>query len=417
MRRVVFTAPLGLHDLQPELELNRSVPVHASSWIAQLSRALSAATPIDLHVITVTSLVPRSQVVRKHGVTHHVLSTQLPVIRRGLGLAGAHALYGWPVAAMVARIARIGPDLVHGHGTEGPFSLAAQLSGFPWLVSLQGIMQVIAPVAPTAGNRISARLEALTLRRARHVHCPSTFARDFVEGLPGFSGRTYLIEPPINPMFWTREVPQPARNVFFVGSVMRRKGVEDLIEAARLLVDALPSLHVTIVGGGVEAYAAELRLRIEALGLARTITFTGPLGHREILERFGAGGVFCLPSHIENSPNTIMEAMAAGLPVVASDVGGVSGIVAHGESGLVVPPREPRVLRDALRSLLENEERSRAMGERGRAIANQRWRPEGVAEAHLAMYEQVLRDSAVARSGTRRAANALLRRSRRHKDW
>ncbi len=365
MRRVVFTAPLGLHDLQPELELNRAVPVHASSWIAQLSRGLAAAAPIDLHVVTVTSLVPRSQVVRKFGVTHHILSTQLPLVRRGFGLAGAHALYAWPVAAMVARIARIGPDLVHGHGTEGPFALAAQLSGRPWLVSLQGIMQVIAPVAPTLGNRISARLEASTLRWARHVHCPSTFARDFAEGFPRFTGRTYLIEPPINPLFWTREVPQPSRNVFFVGSVMQRKGVEDLIEATRLLVEALPDLQVTLVGGGVEAYAVELRRRIEALGLGRNITLTGPLDHRAILERFGAGGIFCLPSHVENSPNTIMEAMAAGLPVVASDVGGVSGIVAHGESGLVVPSRQPRALRDALEGLLVDRDGARAIKRNG----------------------------------------------------
>ncbi len=392
MRRIVFTAPLGLASLQPELTLNRDVPAHASSWIANLSRAFPEKADIDLHIITVSSLVARSQTVRKFGMTHHILSTQLPMVRRGLGLAGAHALYAWPIARMLARIERLDPDLVHGHGCEGPFSIAALASRRPCVISLQGIMSEIVKVDPTVSNRISARLERLTVRCARHVNIKSNFSRQFVDQLRGFGGRTYFIEPAINSLFWTRPQPAPACRVYFVGSVMERKGVEDLVEAVRQLVPRFPELRVSIIGSGVTAYVEYLAERIADAGLDRVIELTGGLAHGEIHERLQSGGVFCLPSHIENSPNTIMEAMAMALPVVATNVGDVCNIVSSGETGVVVPTHDPAGLAEGLERILGNPAFAKSAGSRGREAANLRWKPEVIAEKHLEMYDAVLED-------------------------
>jgi glycosyltransferase involved in cell wall biosynthesis len=314
----------------------------------------------------------------------------LPGFQRGYGLSSAYTLFALPIAKMIRRLKSVRPDVVHGHGTEGPFSLTAVLSGFPNIVSLQGIVTEIVKISPSLEYSITGYLERYTLRRAMAINAKTKVSENFAKLISPRSTR-YFIEASIDNIYWDRPIPGPARNIFFVGSIIKRKGIEEWINAFSLLSERWPDIKGYLVGSGHDRYVAYLKHIIASKPVKLQIEFTGQLKREEIVQLFSKGGIFCLPSYVENSPNTIMEAMAAGLPVVATDVGNVSQMVEHQNNGLLVETCSVDGIKEALSVLLTNLELYTRAARLGREIASQRWKPSIIAQKHLAMYDELLR--------------------------
>jgi glycosyltransferase involved in cell wall biosynthesis len=154
--------------------------------------------------------------------------------------------------------------------------------------------------------------------------------------------------------------------ILYVGLLTPRKGVLDLIEASRLLREEGVEHQLLLVGGmpdeGPEAAEPVLAA---AEGVA---TLLGTRPPEEMPAAYADADVFCLPSWWEAMPLSVLEAMSAGLPVVASDVGDVSRLVTP-ECGAVVPAKDPQRLADALRRLLVDPELRRQQGEASRKRA------------------------------------------------
>ncbi len=389
--KLAFVAPVSLRELERADEVGIGTPAtHASSWVMTLIEAFESYD-VDLTVLTVSSNIERDVEFTVHGASIQVLSIQVPIVRRGLGLGGPQALFALPVARLASRIRRLKPDLVHGHGTEGPFSLAALAGGRPCVISLQGIMEAIAPIEPTLHNRLAVYSERWTLRRATHVQVKSAFSMEHLRK-SDFAGSVHHVEPAIHERFWSTPTPEPRIRIVTVGSLLTRKGIGDLLEAMGELAQngVMPCLD--IVGSGPQ------RLEFEDLAsrlrLSDSVIFHGELPPEAVHQLLAQGGLFVLASHIENSPNSIMEAMATGLPVVATNVGSVHNIVTSGVTGLVVPSKEPGRLATAISDVISNADQARSMGVAGRRVAKSRWHPDRIVPQMIAMYEKVLKDSA-----------------------
>jgi glycosyltransferase involved in cell wall biosynthesis len=134
--------------------------------------------------------------------------------------------------------------------------------------------------------------------------------------------------------------------VLFVGRLVKVKGAELLLEAMK----HLPGARLVIVGDGPE------RASLERAAAGLEVAFEGMLPHREVRDRFRDAAVLVQPSLAEGMPNTILEAMAHGLPVVASAVAGVPEIVSDGETGFLIRERTPEVLASRIRTLLSDGE-------------------------------------------------------------
>ena len=157
------------------------------------------------------------------------------------------------------------------------------------------------------------------------------------------------------------------------------------------LLRALPALgaraySLDLVGGGREPEAVEAELR--ALGLGDRVRLLGE--RHDVPELLAAADVFVLSSRSEGAPLSVLEAMAAGLPVVASAVGGVPELVVDGETGLLVPPGEPAALAEALARLLDDPGLRERLGAAGRERARDRFDLRGLRAAHLELYARVL---------------------------
>jgi len=164
--------------------------------------------------------------------------------------------------------------------------------------------------------------------------------------------------------------PREPALVVFAGRCQEAKGLYDLLDAIALLAPRMPHLRLECAGEG-ELHAALRRAR--ALGIADRVTLRGWVTPRERDELLARATVFVLPSHAEALPMSMLEAMAAGCPVVASAVGGVPDVLRHGENGVLVPPKAPRVLAEALAAVLADPALAARMGREARATIAERY--------------------------------------------
>jgi glycosyltransferase involved in cell wall biosynthesis len=148
-----------------------------------------------------------------------------------------------------------------------------------------------------------------------------------------------------------------------------------------------PRARLVLVGGG--KLGPELEKEADALGLGDRVRFLGT--RSDIPEILGAADVFVLSSDYEGSPLSIMEAMAAGKPVISTAVGGVPELVEDGRSGLLVPRGSPKALAEAMSLLVENHEAREAMGKASLELATERFDARVMTRAYEELYDKMVR--------------------------
>jgi L-malate glycosyltransferase len=174
-----------------------------------------------------------------------------------------------------------------------------------------------------------------------------------------------------------------------VGNLRRVKGHDVLVRAAAEVLREFPTARFRIAGDVLEPeYAAELHALVRELGIEERFEFAG--GVKDLLGFLGEADVFVLPSRSEGFSNAIIEAMAAGLPVVATDVGGNAEAVVEGVTGRIVRPESVEELASAMRGVLAEPERAREMGRAGRQRVLERFTTEAMMRQLVAAYQKVL---------------------------
>ena len=177
-----------------------------------------------------------------------------------------------------------------------------------------------------------------------------------------------------------------------IGRLIEKKGFHDLIEACRLLRERGIEFRCEIIGEG--PLEAALRDQIASVGLTSVVALTGPLPQGEVIERLARSALFVLPcvaeagGGMDNLPTVVMEAMAAGLPVVSTAVGGVPEMVQNGVTGFLVPEHQPSPLADALSRLLVEPALASSLGETGRQRASERFAIDKSVQALRGLFQQ-----------------------------
>jgi glycosyltransferase involved in cell wall biosynthesis len=170
------------------------------------------------------------------------------------------------------------------------------------------------------------------------------------------------------------------------------KGHEYALKAVRILLDRGYRVTLTIVGTAVAASQAtgELQYAIRELDLTDSATLAPPCDRHGVRSALAAADVFVLPSLNEGVNNSTLEAMASGLPVVVTDVGGMREAVRDGVDGLVVPPRDSVALADAIERLIEDPGLCDAMGRAGARHARESFDIQRQIDGIEALYEELV---------------------------
>jgi len=153
--------------------------------------------------------------------------------------------------------------------------------------------------------------------------------------------------------------------VLTVGRLIKRKGIDQLIRAFSLLDGSLREKYkIRIIGEGPEK--EHLTSLARRLNIQDRVEFSGVVQGKALIDAYNRAKIFALTSFNEGMSNTVLEAMACGLPVLGTDIRGINDIIQNGEEGFLVPPRDPRKTSLALEKLLSNDSLRQSMGERGR---------------------------------------------------
>jgi len=305
---------------------------------------------------------------------------------------------GWFKAMRVAQKRRA--TVMHGHWVvPGGLIAAAARPGLPLVVSLHGsdvfVAERTAP-ARTAAARVFARAGAVTA-------CSSDLARRAI-ALGAATERIEVVPYGVDAARFRPAAPDDRARVrgtagieagvpllFAAGRLVRKKGFEYLIDALRGV--GAPA-QLALAGTG--DLDGELRARAAAAGVADRVRFLGDVPQDAVAGWFAAADVAIVPSvrdasgNVDGLPNTVLEALASGTPVVATPAGGIGSAIDDGRTGILVPERDPSALARAIGGLLADAPRRARLGAAGRASVEARFGWGAAAARFEAAYDRAL---------------------------
>lgn len=288
-----------------------------------------------------------------------------------------------------------GAALLHGHGLRWSplFAAASGASGLPLVVTLHNLV----PADLGLKERIALRA---TLGRARRIICVSEAVAESARKSLSVRGERLTVVHngvdaarfvPANlpPRTETRQMlrlPIDVPVALCVSRLSPEKDVGTFLEACALTVATIPDARFLVAGDGPQMPALGQRLAFLHLEERAAL-----LGARDDVPRLlSASDLFCLTSREEGLGIAPLEAMACGLPVVATRVGGIPEVVQDGVTGLLVPPADPAAFAAAMAALLTDPARARAFGEAGRARVLSHFAEKAMVAATRAVYEAAL---------------------------
>ncbi|MCS3700526.1 glycosyltransferase involved in cell wall biosynthesis [Salinibacter ruber] len=306
-------------------------------------------------------------------------------------------IFSFPAAVMRACrcIRRADPDLVHVNGLLNIVpAVAARLTGHSLLWQLIGdhyperIVSLLRPLVKTLAHDVA--FEAETMKR--FYFGPNGLDRYFLLHEPVDLER-FKVEVENNEQLLSELGIDPGQTVIgSTGKISSAKGWTYFLDAIQLLVRDRPDIHALIIGpvpDTQQEYAKKVRRHIRELDLDGHVTLTGY--RTDVEDLLGVVDIFMMASINEGTPLAILEAMGTGLPVVATDVGGISEQVVHGETGYVCSPRDAEALYRACETLVENPEKRKELGRAGRKRAEDVFSLSSSVEDHKRVYEEVAR--------------------------
>jgi len=327
------------------------------------------------------------------------LLVQVVCVERGERLGGGRGVFecqalGWRwglgrAARVVAGVTGLErPSLVHGLETAmGPAAIAlAQRWRVPYVLTVDEFLPIgghLRVSLPWCGGLV-VPCDALGLDLVRGMGIPVRLVSVVAPGVP-------VAEMPAG-LASDRRGKARVPVVGTAGPIVAGAGFEVFVEAARQVIDQGTDAEFVVAGHGPGERA--LRSAAEGLGVAERVTFASGPAAGAILWR--AVDLYCQPAQAPSAGTTLLQALAHGLPAIASDVPGLAELVDHGVTGHLVPRGEPGALAEAIVALLADHQHARALGQRARRWVEEAFTPEREARSLATLYQRVLQAASAA---------------------
>lgn len=359
-----------------------SIDGGVAAAITYLSQELASDSGIELVGVRVAGgfagAIPRSQF-------------DWPIVDLPLGRGSVSTFYLRQRLRFAEILREFRPDIVHAQGADASGLLAVG-SGYPGVVTIHGLLAECAKYQTNPIVRARDRIQGVlterpTLRRAKNLIVISPYVAQYYGD--EVRARTYEIPNAVSPKYFhVRRAPERGR-LLFAGRISKGKGVLELVHAVNLSRGSVTK--VVLAGSSPDkAYESAVRHVVTESGLADRIEFAGLLHESALLEEFARAEALVLPSFQETAPMVVQQAMAAGLAVIATRVGGVPYQIEHDVTGLLFDPVDARQLSILLRRMTEEPDLSKRLGDESKKIAIARYDAKTVAIATRKVYQSIL---------------------------
>ena len=335
----------------------------------------------EIHIVSCAQAnLVSPQILAKNIFFHSVIVPKWGWLRSG---------YAGCIAAVRRKLREIQPDLLHAQGTERDCAISGVFFRGPKVLTIHGNCRAIAQLRrsrPFTYWWLQALLERFCVPRFDGVICISRYTQNWVSNL---AKKTWILPNAVDSKFFEIE---PKRTGLFpiilvVANVDARKNQIGLIHALEAL-SGEGNFQVKFFGKcGEDAYGREFRALVHAKPWC---VWGGMLDRDRLRDEFAKASVVMLPTWEDNCPMVVLEAQAAGVPVIASNVGGVPDLVQDGRTGLLTDPARPETMSKALARLLVDPQLARRLAVEGRSQAKARFHPTIIAKEHLEIYREVI---------------------------
>ena len=378
LKIAILTSDKRDHDrayAKPEFEFG-TAPAALLQGFATLPEA-------EVHVVScVQRPVISSEKIASNIFYHSLIVSKIGWLRTG---------YQGCIRAVRKKLREIQPDIVHGQGTERDCALSAIFSGFPNVLTLHGNMRAIARIKqarPFSYCWLAARLEAFALPRTQGVVCITHYTRAAVTGL---AKQTWVIPNAVDMSFFAVQ-PEPDFTrppvILCVGSIVMWKNQNAFIRALDP-VAARQKFRLVFLGDAQagDSYGREF---LELIRVRPWCEHAGFVDRETLKSWLREASLLVLPSIEDNCPMVVLEAAAAGVPVVAANVGGIPDLIEDGKNGLLCDPLNATSMGGAVEKLLAQPELARTLAREANRRAQERFHPVVIARRHLEIYREVL---------------------------
>ena len=345
--------------------------------VATLTRTIDKSQ-FDCSVLCLKDEGALADELRADGFVVHRLETPPP---------GKADYFAFRKVARLLRERRI--DVIHTHNTSPLVdgALGAMLSGVRTVVHTDHARDFPDKLRYVVAEHLLShyvyRMVGVSDQTTRNLRRYERIPLRKLKTIPnGISGARYRVA--TDPAAKRRELGlrESGPVIGLAARLTEQKGVRYLLDAMPALVARFPDLTLVIAGIGV--LEPELRAQAAASGVADHVRFVGV--RRDMPELLQLFDVFCVPSIWEGLPMSVLESLAAGCPLVASAVGGVPSAIEHGVSGLLLPPRDPAALADAISTLLRDPALARRYAAAGRRVFDERFSAEAMTRQYERLY-------------------------------
>lgn len=391
-------------------------PAVIGGWMPSLLEAMRNSQDVEFAVATIDRKAKNLAVIQVNGVTYF----QLPGdSRKGCQLTVALR------SACIDAINAYKPDIIHVHGTEEVYGLFTALypTACPVVISLQGLIHVysryvrggLSLVDYYSLGKIGLLAWFRYLLQEYHWRKRGVIEKQVIRSNRHFIGRTawdmahvLAVNPAAN-YFHGAEILRPAffasrwdigritrRSIFCAAAHSPLKGFHWLLRAVAFLRHEYPDIIVRVAGApwnnvvGFGYYGKFIRRLIDMYGLESHVIPLSDLTAEEVVAELKSAHAFVIPSLIENSPNSLAEAMLVGTPSIAAFVGGIPSMIDDEVTVIGYPSGDWEYLSHSIRRIFENDSLAERLSRNSRGVAMDRHDSERVASRQLAIYRQVI---------------------------
>lgn len=318
----------------------------------RLSHNLSQLPDIDLHLVTLGN---ENKCIKKNNLTIHIIKQKKPF-----------SFFILPTIYTLKRIiSKLDPDIIHVHETCPPYSSAAYLfvKKYPVVLTIHNLLSQESEFHSFITNLLTVRHEKLMLSKIQNFIVCSPQIKDIVCRIT--RSKVYMIPNGIDVNFKREKILNEKQNnvILYVGRLLRRKGVDLLINAIPIIIKKIPDIKLIIVGSGPEE--ENLKNLAKKRGLEKIIQFEGFVSEEKKFAFLDIADIFVLPSLSEPFGIAILEAMACGKPVIGSNVGGIPFIIENEKTGFLFESQNVCELAEKIIILLNEKELRDRMGKAG----------------------------------------------------
>ena len=323
------------------------------------------------------------------------------------------------IKQLLSIVEQVNPDLIHIHGTEDNFGLIQHYTKIPVVVSIQGVLsscveKLFSGIPLQIANKYGSTINKILVKSAKYeyknIKQKSIRERDILKISKNIIGRTDLdkrvtqVLAPNSNYFVGQEI---LRSSFYQKSWQKKqfgkkiqiitissngvyKGFETIVKTANILLD-YPNIDFEWLVIGLHKKSEIVLLTQKWLKIySEKIKFTGEKTESEIVDLLISADIYCQVSHIENSPNSLCEAMILGLPIIASFAGGTNSMLENGKLGILIQDGDPYSLAGAILELSTDFDKAKRLANEAKLLALKRHEKNAIVSQLIQTYQTIL---------------------------